>query len=328
MKALKIIFVAVIVIVGLLLIVAAFLPDNVKLESSISINAQDNVIFNQVNNLENWEKWTPFTSDDMSHEYTGAAYGIGAMNTWKSAKMGNGNMEIIESVPFSNITTLLEFRKNGKANGYWAFEKTEEGTNVNWAVHMTDFSYPMGRLFGLMAGPMMQPSFEKGLVQLKEACEAMGDYSGVIVEEVDVTPAFSVIDSCTVDGISEMMGKSYGMIMKYLVKNGQEMTGMPYAVYHKWNPEGYCLIEAGIPADNSIGGNDEVIASSLRAGKVVKLMHKGSYDNLFETHDKIAKYINECGYEMGGSPYEIYVKDPMTVEDPSQYETLICYPIL
>ena len=329
MKALKIILIAIMVIIGLVLIVAAFLPDNVSLDSSISIKSQENVIFNQVNCLKNWDKWSPFKSDDMTNEFSGSAYGIGSMNTWESKEMGNGNMEIIESVPFSSITTSINFRKDGGgANGHWTFENTDEGVNVVWGIHMTELSYPFGRLMGMLAGTMMQHQFDKGLNQLKEVCEAMPDYTGIVEENVGEVPAFSIIDSCTIDEIGPLMSENYGKIMKYLEVNNIQMTDVPFAVYHKWDPAGYILVEAGIPADNSLGGENEIIASSLKAGRVVTFLQIGPYEDLEKTHNLIDKYITDCGLIINGAPWEEYISDPSTVEDPSQIQTLVCYPVM
>lgn len=328
MKALKIIALALVIIVGLILAVAAFLPKTVHMESSLDISASENVIFNQVNNFPNWEKWSPFKSDDMTTEYQGPSAGIGASRTWTSEKMGSGSQIIDESIPFTSIKTSLDFGTDGKSTSTWTFEKMDDGVKVTWGMTMIDLSWPMGRIFGLMAPGMMDPLFTKGLKSLKDTCEAMPDYSGI--NEIVTTPetTYAIKDSCLLSDIGTKMGEVYTKLYQFVTKNELEIAGPALCLYHVWNPEGYIHFEAAIPVLQTIGDQGEIVVSGISESKAVEYLHVGSYDGLGAGHELLGNYLSDCGYQMAGSPYEEYLTDPSNEPDPAKWQTRIVYPIL
>ncbi|MCF8372262.1 MAG: SRPBCC family protein [Bacteroidales bacterium] len=327
MKALKIIVLALVIIVGLILAVAAFLPKTVEMGNSIEISASESVVFNQVNNFPNWEKWSPFKSDDMTTEYEGPTAGVGAKRTWTSEKMGSGSQIIDESTPFSSIETSLDFGADGKSTSTWTFEKMDVGVKVTWGMTMIDLSWPMGRIFGLMAPGWMDPFFTKGLQSLKDTCEAMPDYSGI--NEIVTTPAttYAINDSCLLADMEMKMGEVYGKLVQFFMKNQLEMAGPPLCIYHVWNPEGFIHFEAAIPTMQTIGDQGEIVVSGISESKAVEYLYVGSYDGLGTGHELLGNYISDCGYQMAGSPYEEYLTDPSNEPDPAKWQTRIVYPI-
>lgn len=68
--------------------------------------------------------------------------------------------------------------------------------------------------------------------------------------------------------------------------------------------------------------------SRTGGGYAVKGIHKGSYENLLDTHDKIKKFINRENLEIQSYPYEIYVTGPSQQQnDTANWVTEIYYPI-
>lgn len=325
MKALKIIGIALLIILGLVLAVAAFLPKTVDMGKSIEILAAENVIFNQVNNFKNWEKWSPFKSDDMKTEYEGPVAGVGTKRTWTSESMGSGSQVIEESTPFSHIKTVLDFGKDGTSNSTWTFEKLENGVHVTWGMTMVELSWPMGRLYGLMTPGMMDPFFTKGLNSLKEVCEADPDFSEIITTP---TPTYAIFDSCLISDMGQKMGEVYGKLSTFFQQNNLEMAGPPLCFYHVWNPEGYIHFEAAIPVLETIGDQGEIVVSEVHKTKAVEYLHVGSYDDLGTAHELLGAYLIEHGYQMAGAPFEEYLTDPSNEPDPAKWQTLVVYPIL
>jgi effector-binding domain-containing protein len=242
--------------------------------------------------------------------------------------MGSGSQIIDESVPYSSITTSLDFGEEGKSTSSWTFEKMENGIKVTWGLTMMDLSWPIGRIYGLMAPGMMDPYFSKGLKTLKDTCEAMPDYSGV--NEIITTPGttYAIKDSCLLSEMEMKMGEVYGKLIQFFTKNQLEMAGPPLCIYHVWNPEGYIHFEAAIPVIETIGNVGEIIVSGIAETKAVEYLHVGSYDGLGPAHELLGNYIQDCGYKMAGSPYEEYLTDPSKEPDPQKWQTRIVYPIL
>jgi effector-binding domain-containing protein len=62
-------------------------------------------------------------------------------------------------------------------------------------------------------------------------------------------------------------------------------------------------------------------------GKVVKVTHVGSYDNIEAVHTDIAKYMEYKKLQMNGAVWEVYVAEGSTEPNPAKWVTEICYPV-
>lgn len=98
--------------------VAAFVlmqPKEFRVTRSTTIDASPKAVFDQINNLKNWETWSPWAKLDPTANtgYEGAAAGVGARFKWSSkvSKVGVGQLEIMNSHPSSKIDLKLEMRK-------------------------------------------------------------------------------------------------------------------------------------------------------------------------------------------------------------------------
>ena len=174
MKILKRIGMALGVLLLLLIIVGFFLPSTYSAERSITVNAPVEVVFNQVNDLKNWETWGPWAAEDpnMTVTYGDITEGVGASHSWTSEKHGPGKLTIAKSEAHKMIRTDLDFYDKGQAKGRFDFEPTDDGVKVTWGMD-GDAGYNLiMRYFGVMMDSMVGPYFEKGLTGIKEIAEA------------------------------------------------------------------------------------------------------------------------------------------------------------
>ena len=175
MKALKVIGVIILILVLLFLLIAALLPKQIHVEQSVVVNTHIMCPFNQVNNLQQWENWSPFDDDitDMEKNYEGPVSGVGAVYKWNSEKGGRGSMIVIESDPFETIVMELDFEGKGTSATYFAFEEMEENkTKVTWG-YDDEASYPVERVIYAIMKSYLNDLYAKGLASIKEHCEAM-----------------------------------------------------------------------------------------------------------------------------------------------------------
>ncbi len=177
MKIIKRILLVIVLLIGLAVVVGMLMPREQHVERSIVITADPAVIFDQINNLKNWENWSPwFKLDPASvRNYSDPAVGAGAFYTWSSENenVGKGKMTILDSQPNSLITTQLEFEGMEKALGYFKLEPDEEGTKLTWAFDANMGSNPFYRLMGLMMDKMLGASFDEGLAAIKQTAETL-----------------------------------------------------------------------------------------------------------------------------------------------------------
>lgn len=173
---LKIISLAVVAVVGAFLVYAATRPDSFRVERTVTINAPPERIFPLINDFQRWGAWSPFEKKDpgMKRTMSGASSGKGAVYEWDGNKeIGQGRMEIVESVPPSRITLTLDFTRPFEAHNIVDFTLEPRGnsTQVTWAIHGPSpfISKVMGIVFNV--DKMIGQDFEAGLAALKTVSE-------------------------------------------------------------------------------------------------------------------------------------------------------------
>ena len=163
-------------LVLLLIIISLFLPSQFEVESSILINADEEVIFDQLNDLRNWENWDPFIKSDstITSEYSDPSYGMGAKSTWISDNSGGGTLVITGSVKNKTVRTQL-FMKNEFGESILFEEKTLElvsaGTRVTSRMQSDLGWSPLNKYGSLLIKKRVLEDYKKGLQNLKDYCE-------------------------------------------------------------------------------------------------------------------------------------------------------------
>src|SRR5262245_53473536 len=91
---------AVLTLVIVLTFVVAMQPTHFRIVRTTTIRAPGTDLFAQVNDLHQWEAWSPWAKLDptMKQTYDGPAAGTGAISAWSGNKeVGEGRMTIIDS---------------------------------------------------------------------------------------------------------------------------------------------------------------------------------------------------------------------------------------
>lgn len=176
MKAIKIIMV---VVTGLIALLAGYgfaLPESAHIERSIAIKAKAETIFPLINNLREFNRWSPWSTLDpqMVTSYNGPQEGVGAQMSWSgNSAVGTGSQEIIESVPHQRVKSKLQFGSSGNAStALFTLTPDGEHTKVTWA-YDTSMGYDIiGRYFGLMLDGWIGSEYERGLQSLAQLAES------------------------------------------------------------------------------------------------------------------------------------------------------------
>lgn len=330
MKTLKKALIWILVILIILVIISYILPGSYRVERSIVINADKEIIFEQFCDFNNWDNWAPWSSDldsTAEYEYIGSCE-QGAVQRWEGEDIGNGEMIITKLIPYELMEYDLSF-DNGKFQsvGLMSIEPENGEYKLTW-VDEGDLGYnPVARYMGLLMDSYIGTDFEQGLTNLKELSEGMPDYPDIEIVEVESIPAIAIKDSATIQTMGEKMGEMFGELMNYMTRKKVEMTGQPYTIYHTWNPEGYTVVEAGIPVDRVVPSKGNVVFTKSPGGKAVKAIYFGSYEGIGTAHEAIEKYVKINKLEIIGPPWDIYITDPQNEPDPAKWETLVLYPI-
>ena len=176
MKWFKKVLLALAVIVVVFLAIVALQPAEFRVVRTATISAPPPAVFTQVNDLHNWEAWSPWGKLDpaMKQTYAGAPAGAGAIYTWAgNSQVGEGRMTITESNPSDLIRLKLEFLKpfTATCTSEFTFKPEGDRTAVSWS--MAGRNNFMAKAFGLFmnSDKMVGGDFERGLAQMKSLVE-------------------------------------------------------------------------------------------------------------------------------------------------------------
>ena len=64
MRIIRTILFILLILIVLFLLISLFLPSTVHVDESITIKSTVNNSFSQINNLKNWQKWSPYQQSD------------------------------------------------------------------------------------------------------------------------------------------------------------------------------------------------------------------------------------------------------------------------
>ena len=161
---------------GTVVTLAAFQPDSIQLERSIKIKASQDVVFQKINDLREWNAWSPWVKKDpaMVVTYSGANSRVGAIYEWSgNSEVGKGRMEITDMSPTSRISIKLDFLEPFKVHNTVEFRlEADEGfTKTTWRMQAPmPFASKVFSVFVDM-DEMVGGDFETGLANLKATAE-------------------------------------------------------------------------------------------------------------------------------------------------------------
>ena len=164
---------------------------------------------------------------------------------------------------------------------------------------------------------MLGKDFANGLGKLKSLVESMpnADIAGFTAEPVDLTaaPLLIVNESVPPAGIGKAYADAFGQIGKFMAKNKLHQTGAPLGIEGVMTAGNYTF-DAALPVDRSdVAGSEGIRAAQSYAGKALKTIHVGAYENLPLTQEKLRAYLAAHGYVQKGPLIFWYVDDPSTV---------------
>lgn len=328
----KKIFYFIVITLIVFVIVGFFLPRNVHVERSIEIDRPTSTVFTLVNGYSTFNHWSPWAARDPSavFDISGSPSGAGARLEWTGDPRltGKGSQEIIESQPWSLVRSRLKFDQQGEATTYFALAEAARGTRLTWGFD-TDVTAGqslvaglMARYFGLLFDRWIGGDYEAGLARLKTLAESLPnvDFSDLEVAVLDVAPVDILFiqsnSSQAPENIAEAMAEAYREIMDFMTANGIAMAAQPMTITRAWNESGYAF-DAAIPVVmQEAAPTGKVQTGVSPSGRAVRVIHRGPYEQMMPTYEKLSAYMGAHGLREGPVSWEQYISDPG--ETPSE----------
>ena len=170
MKILKRILMVLLVIVVIAVAVSFFLPAKAILERSAVMKTTPDVTYAYLNDLNNFNNWSPWHDLDPNAQYTiTGAPGVGQKSEWDSKvkNVGKGSMTISQSSADS-IRMDLQFGEMPTAHAGFKMEAADGGTKVTWYFEGADAGMnPIMRWMNTMMGTFVGGDYDKGIAKLQ-----------------------------------------------------------------------------------------------------------------------------------------------------------------
>jgi hypothetical protein len=176
MKVLKILFIILVLIIAVIIVIGLFLPSEITVERTLTINAPPLQIYPQINNLHNWSKWTVWAQMDtnMTNIYEGLEAGEGSIYKWSGNEdVGSGIITITKSDSNEGIWYDMSMEEGQfQSKGYITYEPEEDQTSVTWGYHADAGGNIIFKYVMVFFKPYIKHDFDKGLQGLKNLVES------------------------------------------------------------------------------------------------------------------------------------------------------------
>lgn len=335
MKALRIILIVLLVLVGAYVILSAALPKDVQVSRERVMDDSPEAIFAQISDVQNWQNWSLWyeIDPDAEYEYSDPSSGTGAWYSWDSENpnLGTGKLTIVELNPANSMKTKIVFEGMGEVDGSWELTPTEEGTKVVWTA---DMEFPFfQRWVGLIMDGALGPQFEGGLANIDSVASAMGASaaSSFEFEETNLDEMmiyYVMLEDVPMSDISMKMGEGFGALTTWLGEDQQNMNAPPMAEYTDWDEEnGMCSFRTLVSVETDKAPSAPIMEDTFVGGRYMKGIHLGPYEDMKAIYEAAGAHMNEMGWMPVGGPLEVYVTDPGMEPDTSKWITEIYWPI-
>jgi len=334
MKTFKIIGLFLLALLLFSVIWALILPSEFEITKTTYINADKELVFEQVNDFEKWVYWSPWHDTSMKINYKGPDIGAGSKMSWVNESEGVGEMEIVESVQGEYLKFELKFRDNPNSTANAEFEFANEGDSVrvDWKFKADGFKFLVGRWVGYIIKSGVNASFEAGLKNLKNYSESIPpkpDYFGYTIKEINDKDIYylAVKDSATSENITQAMNNAYIKIKDYAAQNNIRFSGPPVSFWASFNPDAYSKFICAYPISDKVEDGEEVKVYIHKGSKKIMVQHLGERNDIANAWNALHNYAQYNKLPEIDMPYEEYVIGPNQDENVDNWITNIYFSV-
>lgn len=318
------VFYSIVIVLTLFVTGGLLLPRTAHVERSIEIERPAATVFAVLNGFESFASWSPMLvrDPDVALVLSGPSSGVGARLEWEGDPrlVGRGWQEIVVSEPVSRVSMRMAVDQLGAAESSYLVDRIGGGTRLTWTFD-TDlvegqgiFGGLLARYFGLFFDKWIGSDFEQGLDRLKLFLESLPetDFSGLdaAVVEVEAMDILYVTSSAGDGDLAQGLANAFREISAFMSEQGLEMAAQPMAITRAWDERGF-RFEAAIPIDrNDVKTSGRVTLGRSPSGQAVRVVHRGPYETMPVSYERLAAYMAVHGLREGRVSWEHYISDP------------------
>jgi len=341
MRILKyLIFLFLIVAIGLSIYVA-IQPDDYKIVKTRIINAPKPVIYEYVNNLENWNKWSVWFDHDpqMVIDYGATTEGKNASFKWNSNILGKGTITTTY-ISKDSIRQRLDFIKPKEtiAHRFWSFVETtsQNGVLVTSGIEgKLSFTDKFIILFQNSMEHSFDVDFNNGLIKLDSVIRAdMKKYTISTIGKTEYGGGYYLYQttSARINETNIASEKMFQEIEAFMEQNYLHPSGDEFTLYQQTDTLNNSVIfSAGVPIKEKVitPVGSTILCGFIPSGSYFKTVMKGDYINMNEAWSKTREAIKNNNFEVDPQrdSFESYVVTEDETANPAALISEIYIPI-
>lgn len=121
-------------------------------------------------------------------------------------------------------------------------------------------------------------------------------------------------------GLPDFFDASFRALGETLGRQQVTVRSPAFGFYHR-HPDETADLEVGFVTDRPVRPEGDVIAATLPAARVARLVHHGSFDELSASWERLGAFVHEQGLRAGPLMWEFYVTEPTPDMDPADLRT-------
>jgi effector-binding domain-containing protein len=284
-----------------------------------------------VENIENWQKWSPIYSFDYDIINRRAKTAYGSEIIWKNKQddITTGFIKCINVVPYEQLTYSINISKENNATVSFLFEESNGKTKITCLLQGR-LQYPF-HFLKFYKEKFFASLIEQGLVELKRQSESLGRLNiKISITSVPDQKILAIRDTVSMNKpevLNIALGTAYAELFEFVnPKNNIQFAGPPLEIIITTEPE--YSFDAAIPiiAPDNIIPSGRVKINNLTGGKMVKAIYQGTYRNINMALKVIECYIYKNNLDKNGNMWMEYINDPVRTP-PEELITNIYIPV-
>ncbi len=311
------------------------LDNTFKVTRSRQIDAPANLVYNQIANLKNWEKWAPWKDKDslIKFEYPGSTEKEGDYFRFTDS---DGNRQKLTNLTLSPDTLVVQtLSSNEQTQEYrWQITTEDKGVKVSWTVS-GELALTQ-RFFADRLDELMGPLMVRGLELIDRSVHNdMAKHETTIIKPVDLSPTYYLYKTagCKMDSLGKQMDIILPDVIIFAIKNKIERNGKPFVIYNKRDIKNNSVIfSAAIPTKEKISAvGTEILTGQTPGGLYLKIKFQGDYKFLKDAWDAGYNYINSQEHlivDTTREAFETYAVGHTKSLNPADWITYVYIPVI
>ncbi len=311
------------------------LDSEFKVVRSRQINAPANLVFNQIANLKNWDKWAPWKDKDslIKFEFSESTDKEGDYFRFTDT---DGNRQRLTNLTLSPDSLIVQsLSSNETTQEYkWHITPNDKGVKVSWTV---SGELPLlQRFYAKQMNDLIGPSMVRGLELIDRSVHRdMAKHETTILKPVDLSATYYLYKSasCKMDSLGKYLDKLLPEVVIYTVKNKIETNGKPFVIYNKRDKANNSVIfSAAMPTKEKVTVNDAgILTGQTPGGHYLKVKYQGDYKFLSDAWDEAYQYIASNAQfitDTTREPFEVYAVGHTKSLNPADWFTYLYIPLI